>query len=191
MKLKQFLRYQVSGTIFLLWLVVFHYGKDAASLECLFLEIANHISIIQSLAGVLYALPIGVLIHQISVNIKNWVVAVPFKEFDDCPDLGLFENQDDTCKYCREKISNLNSFYYVRMDNGLLAPLFAWLITNSFATDQTYQIWWWVAIIIGIALLSYIPRLRKEINIYNEVLRSFEHKSAMLSKQTNSSQQKD
>lgn len=174
--MKQFLRYQISGTVFLLWLVIFYYGKKSTDLETLTMCIFNDLTTIKSLTGLLSALPIGVIIHQFSVNFKNWVVAPFCSEFSDYPNSEIMKKQNDTCKYCLEKISNLNSFYYVRFDNGLLAPLFAWLIVNLFTEGHTNWVWSFLAILIGVVLIAYIPRLRKEIREYNAIIHSTSQK---------------
>lgn len=128
--MKQFLRYQISGMVFITWVVIYYYGsKTGNTLDLLCKILSNDLNL--ALSGLVSALPIGILIHQFSVVLKNWMVAkvVRCEHFSDCPDTfavhGLNSDNYEYTKYLLERVSNLNSFYYVRVDNGLLAPLLA------------------------------------------------------------------
>ncbi len=138
---------------------------------------------VKSLTGLISALPIGVIIHQISVLIKNCIISKFWKEFDDFPDYKIFimsRNPSDFNKYIYDKISNLNSFYYVRFDNGLLAPLLAWLTIYFSIKAPINNIWMIASIIIGVILISYIPRIKNEIKVYNRLLLKSSNKKEML-----------
>ncbi len=170
--MKQFLRYQISGSVFIFWLIVFYFGKDTSNTEELIKIIYAKIDGVKSLQGLMSALPIGVIIHQVSVLIKNWVVGKCWKEFDDYPKKNRINNQSDDRRYILDKISNLNSFYYVRVDNGILAPLFAYIVVNNMMYISINSVWTSSAIIIGLILALYLTRIRKEIKEYNQMLKA-------------------
>ncbi|MDA3875883.1 MAG: hypothetical protein PF483_02210 [Halothiobacillus sp.] len=117
--------------------MIFYYGSKSDNTLDLFRTIANT-DINLPLRGLVSALLIGVLIHQISVVLKNWVVAkVPcWQHFSDHPETfaahGLYSARQEYTKYLLERVSNLNSFYCVRMDNGLLIPLLDWIFVFAF-----------------------------------------------------------
>ena len=175
--MKQFLRYQISGTTYLLWLVVFIYGSDTASLVELTKLIHTEIQSIKALLGVVAALPIGVMIHQFSVLLKNFVFSKKGSVFNDFPikervqKLNLDEKRT---VYILERISNLNSFYYVRFDNGLLSPLLAWFTVSCLMGRPINCVWPVTAAIIGLVTVIYIKRIHSEINEYNAILESNE-----------------
>jgi len=81
-------------------------------------------------------------------------------------------NADDTkqTEYCLERISNLNSFYYVRVDNGFLAPFIAWLVVSVFMDRDISCIWILTAIIIGAITASYLKRISFEIKAYRKII---------------------
>jgi hypothetical protein len=180
--MKQFLRYQISGMIFVLWLLIFYYSGDVNSFESFLsnLEKSNFFKN-ETLYGFIVALPIGVIIHQISVNIKNHIFVKLCEELNDMPNeevIKLLDNeQTKFIEYILEKISNLNSFYYVRFDNGFLAPFLAFILVvisghsiNSIAVIM--------AIILGYIMLYYISRICKELKIYYSMIRNhIEYKS--------------
>ncbi len=171
--MKQFLRYQISGTVFILWCVVFYYGENATNLNKLASLLYSNLKDLKIIAGLAVALPVGVIIHQLSVLIKNFLIAKIWKEFDDLPQdsIILKLNEDKNhIEYCLERISNLNSFYYVRFDNGVLSPLIASFTVNGFMGCNIIGVWAWTAIIIGFITIAYIPRIYSEIKIYNSIL---------------------
>jgi hypothetical protein len=168
--MKQFLRYQISGITFLIWLYIFRYGVNEWNILSSIEMIEKNLILTKQSAtvNVIIAIPIGVIIHQMSVFIKNKIVARCWKEFDDFPSSDLkrnINNNKDVTEYCLERISNLNSFYYLRVDNGFLAPFLALLII-MFSTSELKGILVLYFLLIAIILLSYIPRIRKEINAY-------------------------
>lgn len=130
--MKQFLRYQISGTTFIIWIIIFYYGSISENTVTMLSNISDN-SLTVPLSGVITALPIGVLIHQLSVFLKNIVFStlLDMKYLSDDPSTfdfsGLASSRRDYIKYILERISNLNSFYYVRVDNALLAPILALL----------------------------------------------------------------
>lgn len=168
--MRLFLRYQISGTIFIIWFLLFYKIETSSSLDYIIERIVNSGFETSNLLLFGFASPLGAMIHQISVNIKNGVVGKYIKELDDYPKCyikGIEYNDKE--KYILEKISNLNSFYYVRVDNGFLAPFLA-LITNLLIgnTPNSYLIL--VSFVIGVLMLCYIPRIVSEIKEYEEIL---------------------
>ncbi len=171
--MKQFLRYQISGTVYLLWLVVFLYGSDASNLTELLKIIKSDLKNIEALLAVLAALPIGVLIHQLSVLLKNYVFSRKGSVFNDFPikeKIQKLKTEEHRTVYILERISNLNSFYYVRFDNGLLSPLLAWFTVSCCMGYQVNCAWLVTAGIIGLVTIVYIKRIHAEIKAYNEIL---------------------
>ena len=171
--MKQFLRYQISGMVFIFWLIIFYFGKDTSEpiklMELLKDSYSEDIGI-KSIVGLLSALPIGVVIHQISVEFKNWIVGYFVGEFNDFPNEKRINSTSEMKAYILERISNLNSFYYVRFDNGILAPLMAFLIVRNIIDTPINDIWIYCALMIGIILSVYIFRIRNEIKKYNQIL---------------------
>jgi hypothetical protein len=167
--LKQFLRYQISGTVFLIWLLVFYYGREASTVELLIFCIFSDLTAIKSVVGLFSAIPIGVIIHQSSVLFKNFVVAKCWSEFDDSPRERIYislEKYPKRTSYVLERISNLNSFYYVRVDNGFVSPVIAWIIVSCSMDGEINNIWSMSAFFIGLSLVIYISRIKKEIRQY-------------------------
>lgn len=171
--MKQFLRYQISGMVFIFWVIIFYFGTSASEpiklIEVLKNNYSNNIGI-KSIIGLLSALPIGVVIHQISVEIKNWLVGRCISEFNDFPNENRINSTSEMKDYILERISNLNSFYYVRFDNGILAPLFAYLTVVNIIDSSIHSIWIWSALVIGFILALYFIRIRNEIKKYNQIL---------------------
>jgi hypothetical protein len=180
--MKQFLRYQISGMIFVLWLLIFYYSGDVNSFESFLsnLEKSNFFKN-ETLYGFIVALPIGVIIHQISVNIKNHIFVKLCEELNDMPNEEVIKQLDNEqtkfIEYILEKISNLNSFYYVRFDNGFLAPFLAFILVviSGHSINSIAVI---IAIILGYIMLYYISRICKELKIYYSMIRNHtEYKS--------------
>lgn len=174
--MKQFLRYQISGTVFLIWIVVFYFSECATSVEQLLSSIFSEIESLKAVVGLISALPIGVVIHQVSVMLKNWVVAKLWEEFDDYPNNSLLPSKDSPrTAYILERISNLNSFYYVRFDTGVLAPLFAWMFVSIFLNQNIESYLIVTAVSIAIALNIYLVRIRKELLKYTKLINEREY----------------
>ena len=176
--MKQFLRYQISGMVFIMWGVVFFYGRDTNDLFeliCLLVPVFGNIKIVAGLVAI--ALPIGVLIHQFSVVIKNYIVGVVFKEFSDSPEKEIIiqldsKSKEKSTEYCLERISNLNSFYYVRFDNGLLSPFLAWWSVYYFMDGNINLIWIKSACFIGfLTTVIYFPKIFLEMKAYIDILK--------------------
>jgi len=175
--MKQFLRYQVSGSVLIFWVLVFYYGNSAANLSELVFCMQSNLSGIKVITGLASAIPIGVILHQFSVLIKNCVIAKIWSEFDDFPKKGVilklnYDTKEKSSQYCLERISNLNSFYYVRFDNGFLSPFVAWFVVFLFLGRSIHYMWWISAVIIGVITISYIPKIYYEIKKYNDILAS-------------------
>ncbi|MET1257379.1 hypothetical protein [Aliikangiella maris] len=173
--MKQFLRYQISGTVFILWLVIFFFGKDANNLNELITLLIANLESIKIIAGLAVAMPTGVIIHQFSVLIKNWGVSKIWSEYNDFPDKDKipkfdYDKKGKTIEYCLERISNLNSFYYVRVDNGFLSPFMAWLVVGCCMGRNIDCTWTVTAIVVGLLTVVYLKRITSEINQYQSML---------------------
>lgn len=158
----------------MLWLLVFYYGGSATNLIDLLSCIHEDLKDLKILSGLIAALPIGVMIHQFSVLIKNCIVGRLWKEFDDFPktrNIININNKRIKVDYILERISNLNSFYYVRFDNGILSPFLAWVTIKCFMNITINSTWIILAIVIGFITAIYIPRLWCEIKYYNGMLK--------------------
>jgi len=159
--------------VFIFWLIIFYFGKDASNPIDLIKLINDNYSKdigIKSIVSLLSALPIGVIIHQISVEIKNWIIGSFINEFNDFPNEQRINSTSEMKTYILERISNLNSFYYVRFDNGILAPFMAFLIIWNIIDQSINNIWIYTALLIGIILSVYIFRIKDEIKKYNQIL---------------------
>lgn len=134
MDLKLLLRYQISGSIFLGWFLAFCYAYKANSIA----NFGQQFLQFDLLKEFAFGIPIGAMIHQFSVSIKNQVLGklcgfkrlIDSSKYDfELSDLVLKRYKDETrVQRFHEKISNLNTFYYLRFDAGLLAPYLALLI---------------------------------------------------------------
>lgn len=190
-------RYQLSGSIFIGWFLVFYYSSNSAS----FSDIATKISalpIANLFSAVAAGIPIGTIIHQISVSIKNQILGKLFglKYFvdsmvwdSDLTDMILkkcirknrqlneiynyphyiekeykdyFSSDiiNDKIRTTHEKLSSLNTHYYLRFDNGVLAPVFAYLafiLVTAQEKDALLQILFIIFLfLIGLFVLSVI-----------------------------------
>ena len=181
--MKQFLRYQVSGMVFIVWLVVFYYSGDSLNIEDFFEKIIGGDFFKNKVFyGFIVALPIGVILHQLSVNIKNHIGVGLCKELDDFPERRYIEmliktketdkkeiDKTEYIKYILERISNLNSFYYVRFDNGFLSPFLALIIIIG-SGHSVSPIAVSIALGLGWAIFYYISRICKELREYYSML---------------------
>jgi len=181
--MKQFLRYQISGMVFIAWLLIFYYSGISENFDFFLNKIIDGVFFKNRFFyGFIVALPIGVIIHQISVNIKNHIGAKLCKELDDFPQKRYIKklikaknknkeiDKVEYTKYIFDKISNLNSFYYVRFDNGFLAPFLAFILIISCGYNIS-PIPVSIAISLGCIILYYIPtRICKEIKEYFSML---------------------
>jgi len=174
--MKQFLRYQISGMIFIGWLLIFYYSGKNSDFN-LFIKSAIDGDFFKNKVfyGFIVAFPIGVILHQISVNIKNHIGAKICKELNDTPEKDLISKlKDDNIEYTKyifERISNLNSFYYVRFDNGFLAPFLALIIIVSCGYSVN-PISVSIAIGLGVIILYYISTICRELEKYSNMLLS-------------------
>lgn len=178
MDLKILLRYQISGSIFIGWFLLFHYSVHSAD----FADMATKIMDISSLASLIIAMPIGAIIHQFSVTIKNQIFGATFIPIlSDSPMknptraiLISFRNTNsdriEYVKYLDEKISKLNSFYYMRFDCGFLAPLLSFTlfllidakISFSIITLEYLLVYIYFILIL---ILTIIPHAAMKANI--------------------------
>ncbi|MCG5498645.1 hypothetical protein [Ectothiorhodospira variabilis] len=168
--MKQFLRFQISGLTFMLWLVVFGVGGRTEGFPDLVKTLYGEAENVKILAGVVAALPVGVLIHQFSVLFKNCVVGRFWSAFSDYPEYIDFSDRAEQKKYYLDKISNLNSFYYVRVDNGILAPFLAWFVGSVLVGGEVAQYLIYTAILTAIVTLAYIPRIHLEMQCLQNML---------------------
>ena len=155
------------------WLIVFYYGGRAENINELISLIYKHIVNINLIIGVFAALPIGVIIHQFSVILKN-LIGICIKSFRDFPNIDDIKNLDNKrikVDYILERISNLNSFYYVRFDNGALSPLLAWWVVSCFMDINIKSFWLKSAVLIGFVTVAYIPIIWCELKYYKAALK--------------------
>lgn len=169
--MKLFLRYQLSGTVLVSWWLLFLYYADKSK----FCEIQEFIlskNILGVVFGALALYPLGAFVHQVSVLLKNYLIGRYFFEsFNDFPHVevkvvlnnGKRKLDFDRCKFLFEKLSDLNSFFYVRYDMGFVAPLMAFLGTIIFVEVPSFDLVWVVILLVWSAgLLIYMGRLAQE-----------------------------
>jgi hypothetical protein len=170
--MKQFLRYQISGMVFILWIFVFYYSGISDTSDEFINNIQDSIVLNKIVGGFIFAIPFGVIIHQISVTIKNYITVEICKEFDDFPNnyYKIFKDDGEYTKYILDRISNLNSFYYVRFDNGFLAPFLALIVVICFGKNVS-GIAISVFLFLSMILLSYLPRICTELKEYNSFIK--------------------
>ena len=164
--------------VFFIWIFIFYYSgqaNDSHEFLNFFITDTNFEKII---GGIASALPLGVFIHQISVSIKNYIIGKLCTELDDFPKSYLIENLKskdpeniEYVKYILEKISHLNSFYYVRFDNGFLAPFLAFITVLTFGYS-IHCIAVISFIVVAVVLLSYLPRICKELKEYTQLIKT-------------------
>ena len=131
----------------------------------------------------------NVILHQLSVNIKNHIGVGLCKELNDFPEKRYIEmliktkkteekegdkketdiDKVEYTKYILERISNLNSFYYVRFDNGFLSPFLALIIIIG-SGHSVSPIAVSIALGLGWAIFYYISRICKELREYYSML---------------------
>jgi len=182
--MKQFLRYQISGMVFIFWILIFYYSGISKNLDEFIKNFSDGMFFKKEFVyAFITAMPFGVIIHQVSVSIKNHIVAKMCKELDDFPQKkylsNLIKNQKryskqeidkiEYTKYILDKISNLNSFYYVRFDNGFLAPFLAFVIViaSGYRVNSNVVA---ISITVGFIMLYYIKRICKELKYYRKLL---------------------
>lgn len=91
------------------------------------------------------------------------------EHFSDRPDTfaayGLNSDNYEYTKYLLERVSNPNSFYYVRVDNGLLAPLLAWIFCIVLLDLEVSRISSEASLVVLIVVvtLCYLPRISQEL----------------------------
>lgn len=187
--MKQFLRYQISGSVFLMWVfILYFYGESATILGAWELFLNHEFKI--SAFSVLFVFPIGVIIHQFSVLIKNCFLSCFWSELSDSPHAFNIDALDYTecserAKYYLKRISNLNSFYYVRFDNGFLAPLLSFLFYLCFF-DFIYVDVFYVLVtmlIISVVTVVYILKIVEELGIYKDKLQGLASHNRFLLKE--------
>ena len=163
----------MSGSTFILWVIVFYFDPITNNFNDQHIYLTHNLKVIAGL--VVVALPVGVIIHQFSVLIKNQLIARIWNEFNDFPNKEIIltlKKETKLSEYCLDRISNLNSFYYVRFDNGFLSPLLAWftvscLMGNTISFQLALS-----ALIIGLITVAYLPRIYLEIKKYHNILKS-------------------
>jgi len=175
--MKQLLRYQISGMVFIGWLVVFYFGSQTEDFVSFIVKIQNTDLNKLIFSGLLSALPIGVFIHQISVLLKNCILSRFRPEFSDFPRSCIIDalkpdNNTDSTKYILEKMSNLNSFYYVRFDNALLAPFLSFIISIYLFDVSVKDIYseLFFSIFIAIVVCFFLVRISHELIWYQDKL---------------------
>lgn len=157
--------------VFILWIFIFYSSGLSNNIHEFIDYFQENIFLNKIIGGFIFATPFGIIIHQISVMIKNYISVKICKELDDSPkdnQKAFSENMEYT-KYILERISNLNSFYYVRFDNGFLAPFLALLLVVGVGYNVS-KFAVIIFLIICMTLLMYISRICKEMKQYNELL---------------------
>lgn len=210
MDLKIWLRYQLSGTVYIAWFLIFYYSSNSYDLT----EITAKIFSLDVLKIFAAGIPIGAIIHQFSVSLKNQVLGgwfglkffrdsmVDDSKLTDHIIRRLLNNQIKTkagdfkfiigenCKSANEvgsdivnskvqaiheKLSSLNTFYYMRVDNGFFAPVLAF-ISYILVIASTYDDLPWMTsmIVVAILILALILKFRtklKCITILKHIIR--------------------
>ena len=82
--MKLFLRYQLTGAVFIGWFIILYYGGQHSDLQEIIKSISN-LKTDHALLSAFVAYPIGVLIHQFSVLLKNMVFAKFHSSLSDAP----------------------------------------------------------------------------------------------------------
>lgn len=157
MDFKMIFRYQLSGTVFIIWLLMFNLSVTSASFQDMFTKISSF-ELSNIFTAVAVGIPIGTIIHQLSIFLKNCIFGRSFglpyfidsmsddARLTDCiarkyKDLDA-SIVNDKITSTHKKMSDLNTFYYLRFDNGLIAPLLAYIIftiNQSLANDMLSQ----------------------------------------------------
>jgi len=224
--MKQFLRYQITGSSFFLWMLIFLVVSDISfteqlktqpnllksftTAEFLLVEKGEEAKILSintkennstivlrsfnnamdvkisrdkiivlnkiesSFLGtiltfmVAFSMPIGVMIHQLSVMIKNILARCGLSELSDKP-IRIDQTNEILYKvneHVLQKISDLNTYYYIRIDNAVLAPLLAYCLSDYFYTVSLASICWFMIGYI-IIMVIYIPVIYLDMKRYN------------------------
>lgn len=189
--MKLFLRYQLTGSVFIGWFVVLYYGGQSADFEALIIKLAT-LKTDKAFISLFAAYPIGVIIHQFSVLLKNLIFARYFPALSDKP---LLFNSTKACnkakqeidfelyEYYMDKISNLNTFYYVRFDNGFLSPILSILFYKlvsfqNITHPETLLKIKLLFVLVSVITLFYIFKIIKELRSYYAEINSSSCQSA-------------
>jgi hypothetical protein len=149
-ELKKFLRFEISGYLVILYVIL--YIVAFLDLRKLNINLVEHILAL-SISGFIVAAPIGYLMHQIDITLLN-----PFKDNrlggerkaikllkEYIKDYHIFKGikpqmsleiikclSDEKIKfnytYFEKEISNRYSYYYSRIEAGLFSPIFGFFI---------------------------------------------------------------
>lgn len=217
--MKQFLRFQISGLTCILWTILFLLPYINWST----FSTVNFEKLVVALVGSFaVALPLGTVIHQISISLLSpfrkerfFIKILVIDELKILKDkMTSFNNSDEKyqsilvfyqginvkwttkenmektldVEHIRNEISNRYSYYYVRIDNGIIAPVigfFLFLLIN-FCADKanvgiTLQnpiipsiIMPLIALIFCYLIVKYVPELLKDIDDIERLLLKFE-----------------
>jgi hypothetical protein len=217
--MKQFLRFQISGLTCIFWTLLFFLPYiDWSKLSAVKAE-----KIIIALVGsVALALPLGTIIHQVSISLLSPFRKIRFlnrrRVLDDLSGLNnslssintdpenknllvfsqgmkiSWSQSNDIRKeldveYIRQEISNRYSYYYVRIDNGLMAPICGFglflllsnclhkagataLLDTPLLCNFTMPI---IAVIFCVLMVMYVPELLTEVDHLERLLLKFEN----------------
>ncbi len=185
MDFKMIFRYQLSGTVFIIWLLMFNLSVTSASFQDMFTKISSF-ELSNIFTAVAVGIPIGTIIHQISIFLKNCIFGKLFglpyfvdsmkddAKLTDCI-ARKYKDLDssivnDKITSTHKKMSDLNTFYYLRFDNGLIAPLFAYIIFTINQSLANGTLWcqgslFCISLIVVVFLL--LPILLKTKSIYS------------------------
>lgn len=194
MDLKIWLRYQLSGSVYIAWLLIFYYSSNSYDL----IEVTSKIFSLDVVKIFAAGIPTGAIIHQFSVSFKNQVLGGWFglqffqdSMVDDSTltnfiirrmgnnQMVLRSNRfvriisgkkprrgrvgdigsdiiDSKIRATHEKLSALNTFYYMRVDNGFFAPILAF-ISYVLVIASTYDdLPWMTFVIVFIVVLTIV-----------------------------------
>jgi hypothetical protein len=217
--MKQFLRFQISGLTCLLWVLLFLLPYiDFSKL----LGVEGMKAAVALLGSVALGLPLGTIIHQISISILS-----PFRKFRffnkrkilddlrqraellkiinrDTKNQALLVLQQATrlsweegdlkkelnIDYVGEEISNRYSYYYVRIDNGVIAPLFALIASKLLYNYLSFlkapillakpifcpYVMPFIALVICVLMTMYIPELLREVDDLERLILTYEQR---------------
>lgn len=143
MDFKMVFRYQLSGGIFIIWFLAFYFSAHSESFSDIFSS-AVSLETTQLITAFIAGIPIGAIIHQLSISIKNQILGrlfnLPYFIDSMVDDARLTDNIaakytniydssiiDSKITSTHKKMSALNTFYYLRFDNGFLAPVLAYI----------------------------------------------------------------
>uniref|UniRef100_UPI003EBBA90F hypothetical protein n=1 Tax=Arhodomonas sp. AD133 TaxID=3415009 RepID=UPI003EBBA90F len=86
------------------------------------------------------------------------------------PDYPVIEPHESVCCGAAYRLVTDSGFYYVRVDNGVLAPFLAWFLINVLVGLEVAWYLIGTSIAIGLLTVIYIPRIYCEIEFFQRIL---------------------